>query len=185
MKNGTENNAKSQSEKAVDLFTGMMIDRMEAMKSEDWKKGWIAGNAVGGLPQNVTGRNYSGSNSFFLELNTALKGYKTPVYLTFMQAHDLKAHILQGEKSMPVLYWDVVVHDRNGEKVDYDDFKQMPKDLQSKMNVIPFLRAYSVFNLEQTNLPEVNPNKYESLLKRFTLPEIRDTNGMFSNAALD
>jgi antirestriction protein ArdC len=185
MKNGTENNAKSQSEKAVDLFTGMMIDRMEAMKSEDWKKGWIAGNAVGGLPQNVTGRNYSGSNSFFLELNTALKGYKTPVYLTFMQARDLKAHILQGEKSMPVLYWDVVVHDRNGRRVDYDDFKQMPKDQQSKMNVIPFLRTYSVFNLEQTNLPEVNPNKYQSLLKRFTLPEIRDTNGMFSNAALD
>ena len=53
------------------------------------------------------------------------------------------------------------------------------------MNVIPFLRTYSVFNLEQTNLPEVNPNKYQSLLKRFTLPEIRDTNGMFSNAALD
>jgi antirestriction protein ArdC len=185
MKNGIENNAKSQSEKAVDLFTGMMIDRMEAMKSEDWKKGWIAGNAIGGLPQNVTGRNYSGSNSFFLELNTALKGYKTPVYLTFMQARDLKAHILQGEKSMPVLYWDVVVRDRNGRKVDYNDFKQMPKDQQSKMNVIPFLRAYSVFNLGQTNLSEVNPNKYESLLKRFTLPEIRDTNGMFSNAALD
>lgn len=185
MKNGTENNAKSQSEKAVDLFTGMMIDRMEAMKSEDWKKGWIAGNTVGGLPQNVTGRNYSGSNSFFLELNTALKGYKTPVYLTFMQARDLNAHILQGEKSMSVLYWDVVVHDRNGRRVDYDDFKQMPKDQQSMMNVIPFLRAYSVFNLEQTNLPEANPNKYESLLKRFTLPEIRDTNGMFSNAALD
>ena len=185
MKNGTENNVKSQTEKAVDLFTSMMIDRMEAMKSEDWENGWIAGNAVGGLPQNVTGRNYSGSNSFFLELNTALKGYKTPVYLTFIQARDLKAHILQGEKSMPVLYWDVVVHDRNGRKVDYDDFKQMPKDQQSKMNVIPFLRAYSVFNLEQTNLPEVNPNKYQSLLKRFTLPEIRDTNGMFSNAALD
>ena len=185
MKNGTENNAKSQSEKAVDLFTGMMIERMEAMKSEDWKKGWIAGNTVGGLPQNVTGRNYSGSNSFFLELNTALKGYKTPVYLTFIQARDLKAHILQGEKSMPVLYWDVVVHDRNGRKVDYDDFKQMPKDQQSMMNVIPFLRAYSVFNLEQTNLPEVNPNKYQSLLKRFAFPEIRDTNGMFSNAALD
>lgn len=122
---------------------------------------------------------------FFLELNTALKGYKTPVYLTFIQARDLKAHILQGEKSMPVLYWDVVVHDRNGRKVDYDNFKQMPKDQQSMMNVIPFLRAYSVFNLEQTNLPEVNPNKYQSLLKRFTLPEIRDTNGMFSNAALD
>lgn len=185
MKNGIENNAKSQSEKAVDLFTGMMIGRMEAMKSSDWEKGWIAGNAIGGLPQNVTGRNYSGSNSFFLELNTALKGYKTPVYLTFMQARDLKAHILQGEKSMPVLYWDVVVHDRNGRRVDYDDFKQMPKDQQSMMNVIPFLRAYNVFNLEQTNLPEVNPNKYQSLLKRFTLPEIRDTNGMFSNAALD
>jgi len=185
MKHGTENSAKSQSEKAVDLFTGMMIDRMEAMKSEDWEKGWIAGNAVGGIPQNVTGRNYSGSNSFFLELNTAMKGYKTPVYLTFMQARDLKAHIMKGEKSMPVLYWDVVVRDQNGRKVNYNDFRQMSKDLQSKMNVIPFLRAYGVFNMEQTNLPEVNPKKYESLLKRFTLHEIRDINGMFSNAALD
>jgi antirestriction protein ArdC len=185
MKNGTENSAKSQSEKAVELFTEMMIDRMEVMKSGGWEKGWIAGNAVGGLPQNVTGRNYSGSNSFFLELNTAMKGYKTPVYLTFMQAQDLKAHILKGEKSMPVLYWDVLVRDQNGRKVDYNDFRQMSKDMQSKMKVIPFLRAYSVFNLEQTNLPEVNPKKYESLLKRFTLPEIRDTNGMFSNAALD
>ena len=69
MKNGTENSAKSQSEKAVELFTEMMIDRMEVMKSGGWEKGWIAGNAVGGLPQNVTGRNYSGSNSFFLELS--------------------------------------------------------------------------------------------------------------------
>ena len=31
MKNGTENNVKSQSEKAVDLFTGMMIDRMKQL----------------------------------------------------------------------------------------------------------------------------------------------------------
>ena len=98
MKNGTENSAKSQSEKAAELFTEMMIDRMEVMKSGGWEKGWIAGNDVGGLPQNVTGRNYSGSNSFFLELNTAMKGYKTPVYLTFMQAQDLKAHILKGGK---------------------------------------------------------------------------------------
>ena len=32
MKNGTENSAKSQSEKAVELFTEMMIDRMAVGK---------------------------------------------------------------------------------------------------------------------------------------------------------
>src|SRR3712207_7867053 len=53
---------------------------------------------------NVGGRNYSGSNSFFLQLHTVDKGYDLPVYLTFKQAHNLKAHVLKGEKAFPVAY---------------------------------------------------------------------------------
>ena len=57
--------------------------------------------------------------------------------------------------------------------------------MQSKMKVIPFLRAYSVFNLEQTDLPEVNPKKYESLLKALLSPRSEIQTVCFSNAALD
>lgn len=84
---------------AIDRFAEMMIARMEQMKASDWKKGWIGGaSGFAGLPQNVGGRNYSGSNSFFLQLQTAAQGYRLPVYLTFKQAHNLKAHVLKGEK---------------------------------------------------------------------------------------
>ncbi len=79
---------------ALDRFAEMMIGRMEQMKASDWKQGWIGGaNGYAGLPQNVSGRNYSGSNSFFLQLYSAEKGYEMPVYLTFKQAHNLKAHV--------------------------------------------------------------------------------------------
>ena len=53
---------------ALDRFAEMMIARMEQMKASDWKQGWIGGSGHSGLPQNVGGRNYSGSNSFFLQL---------------------------------------------------------------------------------------------------------------------
>lgn len=74
---------------AIDRFAEMMIARMEQMKASDWKKGWIGGaSGFAGLPQNVGGRNYSGSNSFFLQLQTAAQGYRLPVYLTFKQGQE-------------------------------------------------------------------------------------------------
>ena len=112
---------------ALDRFAEMMIDRMQRMKDSDWKQGWIGGaNGYAGLPQNVGGRNYSGSNSFFLQLQTAAKGYQLPVYLTFKQAHNLKAHVLKGEKSFPVVYWDMMVKDKDGKKISSDEYKAMP-----------------------------------------------------------
>ena len=102
----------------MDKFAAMMIDRMEQMKASDWKKGWIGGaSGYAGLPQNVGGRNYSGSNSLFLQLHTAANGYDLPVYLTFKQAHNLKAHVLKGEHAFPVVYWDMLVKDKNGQKI--------------------------------------------------------------------
>ena len=128
---------------AIDRFAEMMIARMEQMKASDWKKGWIGGaSGFAGLPQNVGGRNYSGSNSFFLQLQTAAQGYRLPVYLTFKQAHNLKAHVLKGEKAFPVVYWDVLVKDKNGHKVSSDEYKAMSKEEKKGMDVIPFFKGF-------------------------------------------
>lgn len=63
---------------AIDRFAEMMIARMEQMKASEWKKCWIGGaSGFAGLPQNVGGRNYSGSNSFFLQLQTGSAGLPT------------------------------------------------------------------------------------------------------------
>ena len=89
MASGTDSQGNS-GQAAIDRFAAMMIERMQQMKDTGWKQGWIGGaSGYAGLPQNVGGRNYSGSNSFFLQMHTAAMNYQLPVYLTFKQAHNL------------------------------------------------------------------------------------------------
>lgn len=181
---GTE--TKTLGQKAVDKFTEMMIGRMEQMKSVGWHKGWIGGaTAPGAMPQNVSGRGYSGSNSFFLQLDTALRGYSMPVYLTFKQTNDLGAYVKKGESAMPVLYWDIMARDKDGRKITKDTYRKMSLAERMQVQTIPFLKAYNVFNVDQTNLAEVKPDKVEALKKLFAPPELRDAEGMFTSKALD
>ena len=99
------------------------------MKDTGWKQGWIGGaSGYAGLPQNVGGRNYSGSNSFFLQMHTAAMNYQLPVYLTFKQAHNLKAHVLKGEKAFPVVYWDMMIKDSHGKKISTEEYRAMRTD---------------------------------------------------------
>lgn len=162
-----------------------MIERMEQMKSSDWKKGWIGGAGYAGLPQNVGGRNYSGSNSFFLQLQTAAKGYELPVYLTFNQAHNLKAHVLRGEKAFPVVYWDMMVKDKDGKRISSEEYRAMGKEERKGLEAIPFVKSFPVYNVAQTNLSEVQPERMKKLKEKFKLPELRDTEGMYAHPALD
>ena len=181
---GTE--TKTLGQKAVDRFTEMMIERMEQMKSVGWHKGWIgSATAPGAMPQNVSGRGYSGSNSFFLQLDTALRGYSMPVYLTFKQANDMGAHVKRGESAMPVLYWDIMARDKDGKKVSKEAYRKMSLAERMQVQTIPFLKAFNVFNVDQTNLAEVKPDKVEALKKLFAPPELRDAEGMFTSKALD
>ncbi len=171
---------------ALDKFASMMIDRMEQMKASDWKKGWIGGaSGYAGLPQNVGGRNYSGSNSLFLQLHAAANGYNLPVYLTFKQAHNLKGHVLKGEKAFPVVYWDMMVKDKYGKRISSDEYKAMTKEEKKGMEVIPFIKAFPVYNVQQTNLADVRPERMRKLQDKFKVPELRDTAGMYVHPALD
>ena len=70
-KNGQD--YKSSGDRAIERFCSAMIDRMKAMKASDWRQGWTNGKGTMlGMPQNLSGRNYSGTNSFFLQMDTAM-----------------------------------------------------------------------------------------------------------------
>ena len=160
---------KSGGEKAVEKFTEMMVERMQSMKASDWRQGWTNGKGTMlGMPQNLSGRNYSGTNSFFLQMDTAMNAYRTPVYMTFMQAQKENLRIKKGAQSMPVIYWDLNIKDERGKRVAESDYKQMSRGEQA-----------------QTNLEEVNKEKYDAIVDRFKGPQLRDTQGMYENRALD
>jgi len=171
----------------AERFAAMMIERMEALAAESWKKPWLTvSGRMAAMPQNITGRNYSGSNSFFLQILTAKDGYTAPLYMTFQQAHNLGAKVKKGEKAWPVVYWDVVRLDASGKKVSEEDFRAMSELERKDIRVIPFVRTYPVFNVDQTDLKESNPKKYDSLLAHFPeMPKVNDTMGMYTNAGLD
>ena len=78
-------------------FADQMVKILENAKGANWKQGWLGvSSSMRGLPQNISGRPYSGGNSFFLIAHTSEKGYNTPVYMTFKQAKDQNLHVKSG-----------------------------------------------------------------------------------------
>ena len=78
-----------------------------------------------------------------------------------------------------MVYWDVLVKDKNGHKVSSDEYKAMSKEEKKGMDVIPFFKAFPVYNIDQTNLAEVQPERVQKLLEKFKVPELRDKEGMY------
>lgn len=177
---------KTMAEKAVERFSEMMVSRLEEMKGLQWEKGWIdGGGKTQGLPQNLSGRRYSGHNDFFLQLHTAMNSYAMPVYATFKQIHEAGATINKGEKAMPVIYWNITHRDENGQKVTDEQYDAMTKAEQEKCKSIPIMMGYYCYNLDQTNFKEVKPEQYARLQEQFKAPEIKDTKGMFISPEFD
>ena len=179
--------AEARINSALQMFADMIIDRMEVIEASNWKQGWTDGEAMIGLPQNVTGRVYTGSNAFLCQLHSMKNNYKVPVYLTFPQLKDLGAFPKKGEKSIPIFKWGFSIHNREtGEKATLEEYDSIPKEERDKKyKVIPYLKIFNEWNIDQTNLEEVNKEKYDALLSKFEAKEIKDDNGMYSNAAID
>ena len=179
---------KNKSDEILKKFADMMVKIIKKANANNWKKGWMGVNgSIQGLPQNISGRTYSGGNSFFLMFNTAEKGYKTPVYMTFKQAKEQNLHVKSGEKSVPIFKWGLSIKDENGKRVSEEDYNAMSQEERVTMDVRPFPKMFHVFNIDQTNLEEVNKKRYDAIVARFQTPEqeVKDTKGMYVNEALD
>jgi antirestriction protein ArdC len=97
-----------------------------------WTKPWSA-TAGRNVPANaVSGRPYSGCNVVLLWM----AGYSTPRYLTFKQALELGGHVRKGEHGTKVYFVkQLQVHDKDDDKAEG--------------RVVPMLREYVVFNVDQ------------------------------------
>lgn len=175
-------------ENALQKLVDRLVERMEdASESLEWNKPWIQTGAGFGLPRNISGSPYMGMNAFLLSLHTAENGYKMPIYMTHKQAKKEKVHVLPGSKSIPVFKWGMTVRDKAGKLVPEEEFRQMSEEKQKEYTVIPYLRHFNEFNIDQTNFKEKYPDKYEKLLSNFVDPDRNkaDINGMYNNEALN
>lgn len=174
-------------DKVVEQFANMMVEKINEV-SMNWQKPWfnISSGTKNFIPQNLTGRKYSGGNLFTLLMACEAHNYQTPVFLTFNQAKEAGLTILKGSKSFPIYYFIFFVyHKETKEKISYEEYKELSTEEKKKYNVFPAGRYFCVFNLDQTNFSEKYHDKWEQLLSFFRNREQSPVTDSYSNEIID
>lgn len=120
-----------------------------------WLKPWSSGNMEGRIvrPLRHNGLPYSGINVLMLWSAAVERGYASPFWMTFKQAQEFGAHVRKGESGHLVVYANTITKTEEGE------------DGQDEERKIPFMKGYTVFNVEQIEgLPEHYAAKPEAVI---------------------
>ena len=107
-----------------------------------WVKPWSATPGANTPCNAVSNRPYSGCNVVLLWMAQAA-GYRTPRFLTFKQALELGGNVRKGERGTKVYF------------VKQLQVRDQGADDSSATRLIPMMREYTVFNVDQCeNLPD-------------------------------
>jgi len=107
-----------------------------------WIKPWSATPGANSPRNAATNRPYSGCNVVLLWMAQSA-GYRAPRFLTFKQALELGGNVRKGERGTKVFF------------VKQLQVRDKGADDESTTRLVPMLREYTVFNLDQCeNLPE-------------------------------
>lgn len=114
-----------------------------------WVRPWRSGGqgASLSLPKNArTAKTYSGINILLLWEALLNRGFTACHWLTFKQALELGGSVRKGEKGNTVFYADRFIPQKERERAELEG---------DEAGSIPFLKRYTVFNVEQCDgLPE-------------------------------
>ncbi|MBB4571051.1 ArdC family protein [Rhizobium leucaenae] len=139
-------NSKPPNERA-DIYARITDKIIEGLAKgvRPWMQPWKATNANGRItrPLRHNGQPYSGMNVLLLWSEGIARGYSSPIWMTFKQALEVGAAVRKGETGTTVVFASRFTKseaDDHGNEIERE---------------IPFLKAYTVFNVEQIDgLPD-------------------------------
>jgi len=105
-----------------------------------WLKPWSAEHVAGRItrPLRHNGQPYNGINILMLWATAVERGFAAPIWMTYRQAKELGAQVCKGEKGSLVVYANTITRTETNEKTGDEEER-----------AIPFMKGYSVFNVEQ------------------------------------
>ncbi len=192
-----------------------MYDKLMAyaqvIEGSDWKMGWASTQrSWHGFPQNISGRQYTGGNSFYLMMATMANNHTAPIYATFNQIQKMNEKLMDEKGRIPKEKWDEAVHVRKGEQAEIvvfntplyvnpdkpkekpltaKEYEKLSKEEKEKYNQIWAQIPHVIFNIDQTNMREVRPELYEKMVERMMPKQAQtfrqDTLGMYEEPAID
>jgi antirestriction protein ArdC len=152
-KRSTHQHATKQKTSLYEEITAHIVADLEA-GIFPWARPWGTGggNQAFALPRNaVTGKAYSGINVLILWGRLFECSFASGRWLTFRQASSLGGTVRKGEHGVTVCYADRFIPKRGQGEATRTG--QDPSDGDAA--AIPFLRRYTVFNVDQCdNLPD-------------------------------
>ncbi|MEZ6140775.1 MAG: zincin-like metallopeptidase domain-containing protein [Zavarzinella sp.] len=121
------------------LITSRIVEQLET-GVRPWHQPWNAKHAAGSItrPLRFNGQKYHGINVVVLWLSGLEGGFSCPIWMTFQQAKELGAFVKKGQKGTTVVYANQI------EKSETD-----PETGEETTQRIPFLKSYTVFNVDQ------------------------------------
>lgn len=186
MKKNSAFGTKSAFDKALETFSEMMIEAIQNIQN-DWRKPWFNNGGVS-WARNINGREYNGMNALMLSFFCQKYGFTVPVFGTFDAIMALNfcekdgkrtlrtgadgeklpvMSVKKGEKGFPVTFTSfTVVRISDGSRIPYDDYRKMSEEQRKEYNVFPKLNVYTVFNIAQTNIKDVNESKYNEIISK-------------------
>jgi len=133
-------------------ITQQIIAQLEA-GVRPWTQPWKAKSSVS-RPLRHDGTPYNGINVVLLWGEAASRSFTRSTWMTFRQALALGAHVRKGERGATVVYANQIVR---------EDADETREGVEQR---IPFLKAYTVFNVDQI----------EGLPDRYGEPEVQGIN---------
>lgn len=120
---------------AYDLITQQIVAQLEA-GTVPWRQPW----RTPGVPKNLfTQRPYRGLNVWLL----LARPYASPYWTTYRQVQEIGGWVRKGEKGTTVMFW----------KFPDEHTAAETDDARTVHRRAPLLRTYTVFNVEQCELP--------------------------------
>lgn len=112
----------------------LVLDHMEKTNRAPWDKGLCFEFS----PINATTKKeYRGINRILLNM----LGLGTMEFATFKQVQAAKGKVKKGAKGLPVVYWDFTLWNFKEQR------KPLPDDNEKDLKKVPFLKKYTVFNI--------------------------------------
>jgi len=105
-----------------------------------WIKPWNAEHAAGRIsrPLRANSIPYRGINVLALWMEAEAKGYAAPIWITYRQSLEFGAHVRKGEKGSLVVFASKTSRTETNPETGAESERD-----------IPFLKGYTVFNVEQ------------------------------------
>jgi antirestriction protein ArdC len=116
-------------------ITGRLLAQLEA-GVVPWHKPWS-----GSGPKNVISKKeYRGINLMLLNMQRIAKEYTTNWWLTYNQAKKKGGFVKAGERGTQIIFWKFIEVEKDVET---------PDGIEKMRDVIPLMRVYYVFNVDQ------------------------------------